>query len=141
MEPLAAGGYHVFAPDVRGYAGWCALARPDVFRSVAMMSAPFGGTPALPFDTANTPRIASTPVNPDAIYDDLAKLTPPCKHYARYYQTAEANDDLWHPPQGLLAFLRAYYVRVAADASRSARMELLVGTRSSRRHRRSVRTM
>ena len=26
--------------------------RPDVFQSVALMSAPFGGTPALPFGTA-----------------------------------------------------------------------------------------
>jgi pimeloyl-ACP methyl ester carboxylesterase len=165
MGPLAAAGYHVFAPDVRGYgrtsptpvgydddrrpfgtvnkikdvlalvsamgyrsvaavighdqgsplAGWCALARPDVFRSVAMMSAPFGGAPVLPFNTASTPRIASTPVNPDAIYDDLAKLTPPRKHYQRYYQTAEANENLWHPPQGLLAFLRAYYHMKSAD--------------------------
>ena len=28
-------------------AAWCALARPDVFRSVVLMSAPFDGTPAL----------------------------------------------------------------------------------------------
>ncbi len=34
-------------------AGWCACARPDIFRSVAMMSAPFGGAPTLPFNTAN----------------------------------------------------------------------------------------
>ena len=105
MGPIAAAGFHVFAPDVRGYgrtsgadvkytddlrpfgtvnkirdmlalvsalgyrsvaavighdqgsplAGWCALARPDVFRSVVMMSAPFGGPPALPFNTASSP--------------------------------------------------------------------------------------
>ena len=40
-------------------AGWCALARPDVFRSVVMMSAPFGGPPALPFNTADAPRPAA----------------------------------------------------------------------------------
>ena len=34
-------------------AAWCALVRPDVFRSVVLMSAPFEGPPALPFDTAN----------------------------------------------------------------------------------------
>src|ERR1041384_4235587 len=28
-------------------AGWCALIRPDVFRSVVLMSAPFSGAPAL----------------------------------------------------------------------------------------------
>jgi len=31
-------------------AAWCALIRPDVFRSVVLMSAPFAGPPALPFD-------------------------------------------------------------------------------------------
>src|SRR3982074_552437 len=93
MPALAAAGYHVVAPDQRGYgrttgwdgnydgnvasfrmlnlvcdvlvlvaalgyrsvegvfghdagshvAAWCSLIRPDVFRSVAMMSAPFSG--------------------------------------------------------------------------------------------------
>lgn len=155
MGSLAAAGYHVMAPDVRGYgrtspapvayaadlrpfgtvnkikdvlalasamgyravaavighdqgsplAGWCALARPDVFRSVAMISAPFGGPPALPFNA----------VNADTIYDELAQLTPPRKHYQRYYQSAEANENLWHPPQGLQAFLRAYYHMKSAD--------------------------
>ena len=163
MGPLAAAGYHVFAPDVRGYgrttpapvayaddlrpfgsfnkirdmlelvsalgyrsvagvighdqgsplAGWCAAARPDVFKAVAMMSAPFGGSPALPFNTANGPRPAAPAT--DTIYDDLAKLTPPRKHYQRYYQTREANENMWHPPQGLHAFLRAYYHMKSAD--------------------------
>ena len=165
MGPLAAAGYHVFAPDVRGYgrttpspvaytddlrpfgtvnrikdmlalvsamgyrsvaavfghdqgsplAGWCACARPDVFTSVVMMSAPWGGPPALPFGTANTGQPAAPPANPNAIYDDLAKLTPPRKHYQRYYQTAEANENMWHPPQGLHDFLRAYYHAKSAD--------------------------
>src|SRR5262249_46325347 len=105
MPSLAEAGYHVIAPDHRGYgrtmgwfsvcdgalasfrlptlvrdalglvhafgsrsvdavighdfgssvAAWCALIRPDVFRAVAMMSAPFGGVPALPFNTADGP--------------------------------------------------------------------------------------
>jgi pimeloyl-ACP methyl ester carboxylesterase len=163
MGPLAAAGYHVFAPDVRGYgrttsapvaytddlrpfgslnkikdmlalvsamgyrsvaavighdqgsplAGWCACARPDVFKAVAMMSAPFGGAPALRSSAANLTRSASPA--PDTIYDDLAKLTPPRKHYQRYYQTREANENSWHPPQGLHAFLRAYYHMKSAD--------------------------
>jgi pimeloyl-ACP methyl ester carboxylesterase len=163
MGPLAAAGYHVFAPDVRGYgrtspspvayaddlrpfgsfnkikdmlalvsamgyrsvaavighdagsplAGWCACARPDVFKAVAMMSAPWGGTPTLPFNTANGPK--SAPPAPDTIYDDLAKLTPPRKHYQRYYQTREANENMWHASQGLHAFLRAYYHVKSAD--------------------------
>ena len=168
MGPIAAAGYHVFAPDVRGYgrtspapvnyaddrrpsgtvnkikdmlalvsamgyrsvaaaighdqgsplSGWCALARPDIFRSVVMMSAPFGGAPTLPFNTANTARPsapAAISASADTIYDDLAKLTPPRKHYQRYYQTAEANENMWHPPQGLHAFLRAYYHMKSAD--------------------------
>jgi pimeloyl-ACP methyl ester carboxylesterase len=163
MLPLASAGFHVIAPDRRGYgrtsgwdvsydddldpfgtlsqvndglglisalgyrsvaavighdqgsplAGWCALVRPDVFRSVVMMSAPFGGAPALPFNTASA-AIGRTAAA-DAIYDDLAKLTPPRKHYQRYYQTREANENMWHPPQGIHAFLRAYYHMKSAD--------------------------
>lgn len=33
-------------------AAYCALARPDVFPSVVLMSAPFPGPPAFPFNTA-----------------------------------------------------------------------------------------
>ncbi|MGC1574927.1 MAG: alpha/beta fold hydrolase, partial [Beijerinckiaceae bacterium] len=101
MLPLASAGFHVVAPDQRGYgrttgwdpdydgdlgsfrllnlardvlglvaglgrrevaavvghdfgspvAAWCALVRPDVFRSVALMSAPFSGPPSLPSGT------------------------------------------------------------------------------------------
>ncbi len=165
MVPIALAGFHVIAPDRRGYgrtsgvdvnydddldpfgtlnqvrealglvsafghrsvtavighdqgsplAGWCSVARPDVFRSVAMMSAPFGGAPALPFNTANTPPAIGPASATDAIYDDLATLTPPRKHYQRYYQTREANENMWHPPQGIHAFLRAYYHMKSAD--------------------------
>jgi pimeloyl-ACP methyl ester carboxylesterase len=165
MGPLAAAGYHVFAPDVRGYgrtspapvsysddlrpyntinrikdmvalvsamgyrsvaavighdqgsplAGWCALTRPDVFRSVVMMSAPFGGPPALPFNTANVPPAAPPAASADTIYDELARLTPPRQHYQRYYQTAEANENMWHAAQGIHDFLRAYYHVKSAD--------------------------
>jgi pimeloyl-ACP methyl ester carboxylesterase len=164
MPPLAAAGFHVFAPDVRGYgrtsgadvrydddlrpfrtlnkvrdmlglvsafghqsvavfghdqgsplAGWCALARPDVFRSVVMMSAPFGAPAPLPFNTADSPRPSAPPAAPDRIDEDLAALKPPRKYYQRYYTTREANENLWHPPQGLQAFLRAYYHMKSAD--------------------------
>ena len=158
MRPLAAAGYHVFAPDVRGYgrtsgadtvkygddlrpfgtvnrirdmlalvsaldyravnvvghdqgsplAGWCACARPDIFRTVAMSSAPFGGPPAFA-------RPAAPAADPNAIYAELAALSPPRKHYQRYYQMAEANENLWHAKQGLHAFLRAYYHMKSAD--------------------------
>jgi pimeloyl-ACP methyl ester carboxylesterase len=162
MPPLAAAGYHVLAPDQRGYGrttGWdgdydgdvasfgllrivrdalalvaafgyrevaavfghdfgsfaaayCALARPDVFRSVALMSAPFGGPPPLPFDTADRP----APAPPArTIHDELAALPRPRKHYQWYYSTREANADMWRCPQGVHAFLRAYYHHKSAD--------------------------
>jgi pimeloyl-ACP methyl ester carboxylesterase len=81
---------------------------------VTLMSAPFGGPPQLPFDTAYKP---APPVAPglSAIDADLAKLDPPRKHYQLYYQTREANDDMWRAPQGVRAFLRAYYHYKSAD--------------------------
>jgi pimeloyl-ACP methyl ester carboxylesterase len=92
-------------------AGWCATMRPDFFRSVVMMSAPFPGSPAIPFNTANEPKPAPAPT----IHDDLAALPRPRKHYHWYYSTREANDDMVKCPQGLHAFMRAYYHFKSAD--------------------------
>lgn len=161
MPALAAAGYHVVAPDQRGYgrttgwstdydgdlhpfrlmnlvrdalglvfafgyrsveavvghdfgaivAPWCALARPDVFRSVVLMSAPFAGPPPLPFDTVDKP--VSKP--PDPVHRDLANLSRPRKHYQWYYATREANADMHGAPQGLHDFLRGYYHHKSAD--------------------------
>src|SRR5262249_48156706 len=105
MVPIASAGYHVIAPDLRGYgrtggtdvkydddlapfrtlnevrdivglvsafgyrsvaaivghdfgspvSAWCSVVRPDMFRSVVLMSAPFAGPPAVPFNTADAP--------------------------------------------------------------------------------------
>src|SRR5215475_1840817 len=52
-------------------AAWCALVRPDVFRAVAMMSAPFGGPPSLPFNTADAP---ARPRTEDPVHRELAAL-------------------------------------------------------------------
>ena len=152
MPPLAEAGYHVMAPDQRGFGrttGWdpeydgdlasfhglnlardalgvvralghetvglaghdfgsllgalCALLRPDVFRSVALMSAPFGGL--LPIDA----------ISPGKILADLAALPRPRKHYQAYYCTREANRDMLEAPQGLRAFLRGYFHAKSAD--------------------------
>jgi pimeloyl-ACP methyl ester carboxylesterase len=101
---------HDFGASV---AAWCALVRPDVFRSVALMSAPFAGPPALPFDTADNP---SQPESPDnSIHDELAKLVRPRKHYQWYYSTRPANADMWRCPQGVHAFLRGYFHYKSAD--------------------------
>src|SRR5665213_1146760 len=140
MPALAQAGYHVIAPDQRGYgrttgwdasydgdlhsfrllnlvrdalglvsafgyrsaalvghdfgssvAAWCALVRPDVFRSVALMSAPFAGPPALPFNTADAP---TSPRSADPVHRELAGLPRPRKHYQWYYSTREANADM-----------------------------------------------
>jgi pimeloyl-ACP methyl ester carboxylesterase len=162
MPELAEAGYHVIAPDQRGYgrtsgwdadydgdlapfrllnlvrdalglvaafgyrrvdalvghdfgssvAAWCALVRPDVFRSVALMSAPFAGPPALPFNTADAP---SKPKFDDPVHRELAALPRPRKHYQWYYSTREANADMHRAPQGVHDFLRAYYHHKSAD--------------------------
>jgi pimeloyl-ACP methyl ester carboxylesterase len=97
-------------------AAWCAVMRPDVFRAAVLMSAPFAGPPSLPFNTAGAATSgAGASVPNDRIYEDLAKLTPPRKHYQRYYSTREANDNMRRAPQGLHAFLRAYYHMKSAD--------------------------
>ncbi|MBO6520917.1 MAG: alpha/beta hydrolase [Rhodospirillales bacterium] len=152
MPALAAAGYHVIAPDQRGYGlttGWdddydgdlstfrflnllrdtlglldameilqvdlvghdfgsfaaahFALIRPDVFKSVVMMSAPYAGPPSL------------RPAPAVDIDADLAALPRPRKHYHRYYSTRPANDDMWHAPQGVHDFLRAYFHHKSAD--------------------------
>ncbi|WP_293677705.1 alpha/beta hydrolase [uncultured Phenylobacterium sp.] len=158
MPALAAAGFHVVAPDMRGYgrttgwdpaydadlepfrfmnlaqdcvslvealgrrevacvvghdfgspvAGHCALTRPDIFRSVVMMSAPFEGAPA-----AKAAPAAATPARD--IHADLAALPRPRKLYHWYYGTRPANEDMWRAPQGVAAFLRAYYHVKSAD--------------------------
>ena len=90
---------HDFGASV---AGWSALLRPDVYRSVVLMSAPFTGAPAL----------GAVDTDIDTV---LAALPRPRKHYQRYYATREANADMQHAPQGLHAFLRAYYHHKSAD--------------------------
>ena len=158
MLPLAQAGYHVVAPDQRGYgrttgwqpgfdapldefrltnlvrdalglvwalgqrsvagvvghdfgspvAAWCALMRPDVFRSVVLMSAPFGGPPPAPPANAGLAAI-------ETLLAGLAALSPPRQHYQWYYSTPEADGDMRRAPQGLHDFLRAYYHVKSAD--------------------------
>ncbi len=125
LLPLAAAGYHVVAPDHRGYgrsggadvtfddslwpfrpmervrdtlglvyalgyrevamivgqdfgssvSSWSTLIRPDVFRSMVLMTAPFEGAPSFPFNTANEPP-KPAPSGP-TVHDDLAALPNP----------------------------------------------------------------
>src|SRR4029077_7729421 len=93
-------------------AAWCALVRPDVFRSVVMMSAPFGGPPSLPFNTGDA---TAKPAPDDPVHRELAALPRPRKHYQWYYSTREADGDMSRAPQGVHDFLRAYYHHKSAD--------------------------
>jgi len=158
MPALAEAGYHVIAPDQRGYGrttGWdpdydgdlasfrllnivrdalallaaldvrsvaavighdfgsfvaayCALVRPDVFRAVALMSAPFDGPPAWPAGES------TAAAEPD-IHAALAALDAPRKHYQWYYGERGADAEMRQPPEGIAAFLRAYFHVKSAD--------------------------
>lgn len=151
MVPLAELGFHVIAPDQRGYgrttgwsdaydqdlftfrmtnlvrdalgvlrrmgheeaahvlghdfgaavAGWAGLLRPDVFRTVTVMSAPFVPPPPV---AVSAPEPAETD-----IASALAALERPRKHYQHYYSTPAANPDMTTAPEGLAAFIRAYF--------------------------------
>lgn len=161
LLPLARAGFHVIAPDLRGYgrsvttpvqfdddllpyallnrvsdvlglvralgydrvaaivghdwggptAAWCALVRPDIFKSVVLMSTPFDGPPDLPFDSAEHPTRSAHV----ALQKRLAALPRPRKHYREYLATRGANDDLWHAPQGVHDLLRAQFFYKSAD--------------------------
>jgi pimeloyl-ACP methyl ester carboxylesterase len=163
LLPLAAAGFHVIAPDARGYgrsaskpvafddsllpysmlnrvgdvlglvralgykqvasvighdwggptAQWCARLRPDVFLSVVSISTPFlMGASVLPLGTAGNLEDQAPEVD---IEKDLAALPRPRKHYAWYSMTSAANEDMWHPPQGVHDLLREYYYFKSAD--------------------------
>src|SRR6266404_7015718 len=99
---------HDFGATVAAYA---ALVRPDIFKRLVLMSAPFGGPPGVPFDTAGKPPAARAA----DIHAALAALARPRKHYQWYYSTRPANADMQHAPQGVHDFLRAYYHHKSAD--------------------------
>jgi len=100
---------HDFGASV---AAWGALVRPDMFRALALMSAPFAGPPELPFDTAG--KKPEPPPGP-TIHEALAALPRPRKHYQWWYSTRPANDAMWHCRQGVHDFLRAYFHHKSAD--------------------------
>jgi pimeloyl-ACP methyl ester carboxylesterase len=87
-------------------AQWCAMARPDVFQSVVSMSNPFYDSARLPLGTADKPHATRLDVD---IQKALAALPRPRKHYVDYSATREANENMWHAPQGVHDLLRAMY--------------------------------
>ena len=94
-----------------GAASFHALVRPDIFKRMVLMSAPFGGPPAVPFDTDGKPAAPK----PADFHAALAALPRPRKHYQWYQSTREANGNQWHAKQGVHDFLRAYYHHKSAD--------------------------
>jgi len=92
-------------------ASFHALVRPDIFKRMVLMSAPFGGPPAVPFDTADKPAAPK----PADFHAALAALPRPRKHYQWYQSTREANANQWQAKQGVHDFLRAYYHHKSAD--------------------------
>src|SRR5213075_1219536 len=96
-------------------AAWCALARPDVFRSLVLM-APFAGPPPLPESaTSPAPLRSGAPTRTGDIHAALAALPRARKHYQWYYSTRAANPDMTQCPQGVHDFLRAYFHHKSAD--------------------------
>jgi len=79
---------------------------------VTLMSAPFAGTPPWPDATRST---LATPDVHATTAAALAALPRPRKHYHWYYSTREANENMRSAPQGIHAFLRAYYHHKSAD--------------------------
>ena len=92
-------------------ASFLALVRPDMFKRMVLMSAPFGGVSSVPFDTVGK---LPGPKAPD-IHAALAALPRPRKHYQWYQSTREANENQWHAKQGVHDFMRAYYHYKSAD--------------------------
>lgn len=170
MLPLASHGFHVIAPDQRGYGrttGWAdgydidltafgilnlvcdivelvtalgyrqvqaivghdsgvqvaataALIRPDLFRSLVLMSAPYPGPPMQKLGAEQE----ITAFQEDPIHRALGELPRPRKHYQLYYSTRQADHDLCSAPQGLHRFLRAYFHYKSADWNGNAPVPL-----------------
>jgi pimeloyl-ACP methyl ester carboxylesterase len=95
-------------------AGFCALFRPDLFKSVVFMSHPFTGAPALPYHRHNE---SGGFINVVEVAQVLAALTPPRKEYTQYFSSAQANTDMCSPPSGIKSFLRGYYHAKSADSA------------------------
>lgn len=92
-----------------------ALVRPDFFKRLVLMSAPFPGPPPL-VSPAAAP-------GPD-LHTALAALPRPRKHYQWYFSTAPANEDMWRAPQGVHDFLRAYFHFKSGDWAANQPFEL-----------------
>ena len=82
-----------------------------------MMSSPFGGPPALPFDTADAPppTRSSSGTEPEHLRA-TREVEPAAKTItAATTRLARRQEDMRNPPQGMHAFMRAYFHMKSAD--------------------------
>lgn len=85
-----------------------AVIRPDVFKSTVQLSHPHHALPRPRFgDDTSTQKVD--------IQAELAKLSPPRKHYKYYNSTPDAASHWDNPSQGLDKFLRGYFHLKSAD--------------------------
>ncbi|KAF7319116.1 Epoxide hydrolase hydrolase [Mycena chlorophos] len=110
-DSVAAVVGHDFGSAVAAY---CALIRPDLFKSVVLMSAPFPGAPQIKSEPL-LPTVGGVDATWQKVTDGLREKNPPKKHYMVYYSTPEAAQDMDQPPSGLQAFFRGYYHVKSAD--------------------------
>jgi len=133
MPALAAAGYHVIAPDQRGYGrttGWdgryagdlASFRMLNLVRDALALVAAFGRNSVaavIGHDFGSTVGGVPQPVAPHEVIRgllaDLSRLPRPRKHYQWYFSGRGAGRDMRNAPQGLHAFLRAYYHCKSAD--------------------------
>ncbi|KZV62739.1 epoxide hydrolase [Peniophora sp. CONT] len=95
-------------------AGNCALIRPDLFKRVVCMSAPYTGAPTFKKSEGHHGVVRPPSIIP-FVERALHALHPPREHYTVYFSGPSADRDMTGP--GLHAFLRAYYHVKSADWS------------------------
>ena len=115
---------HDFGAHITGMA---AMTRPDFFKACVLMSHPFKGGPAPPFNVIDRTEkerekqehvatMQREKFDPK-IHENMERLSPPRKHYQWYNSTASAAED-WYcggDEKTLMGFLRGYVHLKSAD--------------------------
>lgn len=107
-------------------ATYCAISRPDIFKSLCLMSHPFKGIPPLALNSAPNSALPSADAQQEHdpydktkdpnVHDSLASLAEPRKHYKWYYCTEPSANEMLNPKgQPLFDFYRGYFHMKSAD--------------------------
>lgn len=91
------------------------LMYPSLVESIIIMSMPFGGAP-----TRNN--LKSKDIS--FINGELLKLSPPRKHYQKYFASKEALTNINNCKQGMFKFLKAYFYFKSRDYKENKPFEL-----------------